>query len=155
MKKKNDQDRAIAVNRRARHLYVILEQLECGIALQGTEVKSLRQGKCSLAEAYGQFKKGELYLVGANIGEYENASYGSHKPVRDRKLLLHARELKKWIKATSEKGMTMVPLQVYLKDHLIKVEMGLVRGKKLFDKRAQDKERESKREIDRAMRRSR
>jgi len=153
--KKSENDRSIALNRRARHLYVILEELECGIALTGTEVKSLRQGKCSLAEAFGQIKKGELYLVGANIAEYENASYGSHKPVRDRKLLVHARELKKWSKAIHEKGMTLIPLEIYLKDHLIKVKMALVRGKKLFDKRAQDKERESKREIDRALRRNR
>ncbi len=153
--KKKETERSLALNRRARHLYVIVDELECGIALVGTEVKSLRAGKCSLAEAYGQIKKGELYLVGANIGEYANASYGSHKPVRDRKLLLHARELHKWNKAVSEKGMTLIPLQVYLKEHLIKVQMALVKGKKTYDKRAQEKERETKREMDRAVRRDR
>ena len=152
---KKQQERSIALNRKAHHLYVILDELECGISLLGTEVKSLRAGKCSLAEAYGQIKKGELYLVGANIAEYENASYGSHKPVRDRKLLLHARELKKWSKAVHEKGMTLIPLQVYLKDHLIKVTMALVRGKKVYDKRAQSKERDAKREMQRAVRRNR
>ncbi|MFT5287110.1 MAG: SsrA-binding protein [Planctomycetota bacterium] len=152
---KKQEARSIALNRKAHHLYVILDELECGISLLGTEVKSLRAGKCSLAEAYGVIKKGELYLVGANIAEYENASYGSHKPVRDRKLLLHSRELKKWSKAVHEKGMTLIPLQVYLKDHLVKVNMALVRGKKVFDKRAQSKERDAKREMQRAVRRNR
>lgn len=152
---KKQEARSIALNRKAHHLYVILDELECGISLLGTEVKSLRAGKCSLAEAYGVIKKGELYLVGANIAEYENASHGSHKPVRDRKLLLHSRELKKWSKAVHEKGMTLIPLQVYLKDHLVKVNMALVRGKKVFDKRAQSKERDAKREMQRAVRRNR
>ena len=145
----------IAENRRARHEYHILDELECGIALVGSEVKSLRAGHCSLAEAYGQMKKGELFLVAAHIPEYKNASYGAHKLVRDRKLLAHRRELRKWGKAVREKGMTIVPLEVYLKGHLIKVRMALVRGKKLYDKRARDKERDAKREMDRAMQRRR
>jgi SsrA-binding protein len=147
--------RMISENRRARHEYHVLEELECGIVLVGSEVKSLRAGHCSLAESYGHIKAGELFLVGAHIPEYANASYGAHQLVRDRKLLAHGRELKKWGKAVREKGMTLVPLEVYLKGHLIKVKMALVRGKKLYDKRATVKERDAKREIDRAMQRRR
>lgn len=147
--------RVIAENRRARHLYVLLEEIECGVVLMGSEVKSLRGGHCSLAEAYGHVKDGELWLVGAHVREYENATHVCHEPVRDRKLLAHRREVDRWGRAAREKGVTIVPLRVFFKGHLVKVDMALARGKKLFDKREQEKEKTAKREMDRALRRGR
>ncbi len=152
---RTDAVRMIAENRRARHEYLLLEELECGIALEGSEVKSLREGRCSLAEAYGLMRSDGLYLVGAHIPEYKNATHGGHQLVRDRKLLAHRREVAKWGKAAREKGVTIVPLRLYFRGHLVKVEMALAKGKKLHDKREREKEKSAKREMDRAVRRDR
>lgn len=147
--------RSIAKNRRATHEYEILEELECGIELQGTEVKSLRDGQCSLAEAYAVFKRGELWLLGAHIPVYAMGNVHNHDPVRARKLLAHKRELRGWDKRVREKGVTIVPLAIYFKGSLVKVSLGLGRGKKMHDKRQATREKDDKRAMDRAMSRRR
>jgi SsrA-binding protein len=141
--------RILAKNRKATHEYHVLEKLECGLALKGTEVKSLRQGQASIAEAFGMIRRGELYLIGSTIPPYSHGNIHNHEPARDRKLLLQQRQLGKWDKAVREKGVTIVPLALYFKGHLVKVEMALVKGKKLHDKREDVKQRDSKREIER------
>ncbi|MGI9516247.1 MAG: SsrA-binding protein SmpB [Pirellulaceae bacterium] len=147
-------ERKIAENRRARHRYEIQEKLECGIMLVGSEVKSLRDGKLSLDEAYVRYGDGELWLVGADIPEYKQATIWNHDPKRPRKLLVHAEQLKKLAARTQEKGLTIVPMRVYFNARgIVKVMIGVGRGKKLHDKRSTMKERDVKRQIDRAMRR--
>lgn len=150
-----DAHRSIAQNRKARHLYEVLDELECGIQLTGTEVKSLRAGRASIAEAYGFLKGGELWLIGATIPEYSHGNIHNHEPTRERKLLAHAKELAGWAKQVREKGITVVPLELYFKGHLVKVRMALVRGKKVADKREDQKQRDARREIDRALSRRR
>ena len=142
--------RIVAKNRKATHEFHVLEKLECGIALKGTEVKSLRAGQCSIAEAFGMIRRGELYLIGSTIPPYSHGNIHNHEPDRERKLLLQARQLAKWDKAVREKGVTLVPLALYFKGHLVKIEMALVKGKKLHDKREDVKRRDSEREIERA-----
>lgn len=139
-------------NRRATHEYFIDAKLECGIALVGSEVKSLRAGKAQLQEAYAKIHNGELFLMGAHIDPYEKAAIAyNHEPRRDRKLLLHKRELKKLISETAERGTTLVPLAIYFKNGRAKVEIGVARGKQQHDKRASIKKREMDREIRKAM----
>ena len=147
--------RSITANRRARHDYHILEELEAGISLTGTEVKSLRQGRCSIAEAYGTIRRAELWLHGMHIPEYSHGNALNHKPVHDRKLLAHRREIRKWEKQVREKGVTLVPLEVYFVGPWVKVSIGLCRGKKHYDKRDAQREKEGQREIERALRRRR
>ena len=147
--------RSIARNRKARHRFHVLDTLECGIVLVGTEVKSLRAGQASLAEAYGQMKKGELWLMGATIPEYSHGNIHNHVPGRPRKLLANRRELLGWNKQVREKGVTIVPLELFFRGHLVKAEMALVRGKKLHDKRQDQQKRTHQRDIDRAMSRRR
>jgi len=147
-------ERPIAENRKARHRFTVLDTLECGIALQGTEVKSLREGKLSLDEAYGRVRNGEAWLVGADIQEYKNAAIWNHEPKRPRKLLIHRTELRKFLGKAHEKGLTLVPLKMYFNDRgIAKVLVGLCRGKKMHDKRDSLKKADVKRDIDRAMRR--
>jgi len=155
MSRATDTIRVIAKNRRATHEYLVLETLECGIELRGTEVKSLRGGQCSLAEAFGLIRKGELYLMRATIPEYSHGNRHNHEPARDRKLLVQRRELRAWEKQVRERGITMVPLQIYFKGHLVKVEMALVRGKKQHDKRETIKRKSAQRDIDREVSRRR
>jgi len=143
----------IAHNRKARHNYEVLDTLECGIALVGSEVKSLRAGHASIDEAYGRLDRGEVWLVGCDIPEYKNASLLNHDPKRRRKLLLHRREIRKFASSAYEKNLTLVPLKMYFHRGRAKVLLGLCRGKKLHDKRETLKQRESQREIDRALRR--
>ena len=147
--------RLIAETRKARHEFELLERLECGIALKGTEVKSLRSGRCSIAEAYAHFRGTELHLVGATIPVYSHGNIHNHEPARERKCLLQRRQIEKWSKEVRQKGTTIVPLTLYFKGHLVKVEMALVKGKQLHDKREDLKNREAKREIDRATSRRR
>ncbi len=125
----------IAKNRKAFHEYEILERLEAGIVLQGTEVKSLRAGKCSLGDSYGDYRKGEVWLVKMHIGPYDQANRENHEPFRRRKLLLTKRELRKLKPKLEEKGLALIPLKIYFKRGLAKVELGLGRGKKTHDKR--------------------
>ncbi len=145
--------RVIAENRKARHNYVVLDTLECGIVLVGSEVKSLRLGQLSLEEAYGRVEGGEVWLVGANITEYSFSNTQNHDPKRRRKLLLHRREMKKFAGQAFEKGLTLVPLKMYFKAGRAKLLLGICRGKQHQDKRQSMKEREMKRDMDRAMRR--
>ena len=141
----------IARNKKARYQYLILDTFEAGLALQGTEVKSLRDGKCSLAESYARLINGELFLCGAHIDPYKAGGYTNHEPVRDRKLLMHKREIRKIQAQLTEKGLTMVPLSMYFKRGMAKVELALVRGKKLHDKRESLKKRDAERSMRRAM----
>ncbi len=146
--------KSIAENRKARHEYAILESVECGLVLRGTEVKSLRTGKCSLDEAYGRVKDGELWLVGCDIPEYKQALYWNHEPKRPRKLLLHRRELNRLSGKTKEKGLTLVPLKLYFNERgLAKCSLALCKGLQLHDKRQVTKKNEARREMERAVRR--
>ena len=155
-KKKKTEDpnfKSIAENRKARHKFQVLDTLECGIALVGSEVKSLRSGRMSLDESYGRVRDGEVWLVGADIPEYTEASRMNHTPKRPRKLLLHRSEINKFAMQAHEKGLTLVPLKMYFKSGRAKVLLGLCRGRKLHDKREALKKAESQRNIARAMRR--
>ena len=145
-------ERTIASNRKARHEYHILERLETGIALTGTEVKSLRAGKVALREAYAQERGGELWLVGATIEPYEQGNRANHEPTRDRKLLAHKHEIEELASRVAEKGLTLIPLRLYFKDGRVKAEIALARGKKAHDKRDTIKERDWKREQQRLLR---
>ena len=146
-------ERVVADNRKARHNYLVLDTLECGIALVGSEVKSLRSGGLSLDEAYGRVENDEVWLVGANISEYSFSHALNHQPKRRRKLLMHRREIRKFAGQAFEKGLTLVPLKVYFKAGRAKVLLGICKGKQKHDKRDSMKERDMKRDIDRAMRR--
>lgn len=154
--KGDDRDRrSIARNRRALHEYHVIDELEVGIVLVGTEVKSLRAGRVSLQEAYCMIKGGELYLFRAHIPEYPQGNVHNHEPTRDRKLLAKKREILKWEKAVREKGTTLVPLEILWDGSLVKVRIALVRGKKLHDKRQTKREKDDKRDMDRAMKSAR
>lgn len=142
----------VAQNRKARHEYHIEEVFEAGLVLTGTEVKSLRQGKGNVAEAYVQAANGELWLVGCHILPYEQGNIHNVDPVRKRKLLLHKHEIEKLTGAVSRKGYSIVPLQIYFKNGRAKAEIGLAKGKKLYDKRQDIKQRDQQRDIDRAIR---
>jgi SsrA-binding protein len=145
--------RLVSENRKARHRFEVLDTLECGIQLTGSEVKSLRDGKLSLDEAYARVKEGEVWLVGADIAEYPQATLWNHPPKRPRKLLMRRDEKRKFADKAHEKGLTLVPLKVYFNVRgLAKVLLGLCRGKKLHDKRETLKKAESKREMERALR---
>ena len=146
----------IAENRKARHRFNVLDSLECGVALVGSEVKSLRDGKISLDEAYGRVKDGEVWLMGCDIPEYPNANMWNHTPKRPRKLLMHQREVNKFANRAKEKGLTLVPLKMYFNERgVAKVLLGLCRGKQLHDKREDLKKTNMKREMDRALRHKR
>ncbi|MDR1480826.1 MAG: SsrA-binding protein SmpB [Planctomycetaceae bacterium] len=140
-------ERIISENRRARHEYSVLDTLECGIMLVGSEVKSLRNFTASLADSYGKIKRGEVWLVGCDIPEYVEANRFNHKPKRDRKLLLHSREITRFAMRAYEKGLTLVPLKMYFKNGKAKVLMGLCKGKQEFDKRAAKKKAEASKAI--------
>ncbi len=143
--------KVIATNRKARHDYHIEDTIEAGLVLTGSEIKSIRAGQVSLRESYATVRNDEMWLVNAHIASYQQASYANHEPRRDRKLLLHRREINRLIGKLQEKGLTLIPLRIYLKDSRAKVELGLARGKKLYDKRQTLRERDDRRQIDRAM----
>jgi SsrA-binding protein len=145
----------IARNRRARYDYRIEDTYEAGLVLTGTEVKSLRAGRASLADGFGQISDGEVWLHNVHIPEYTQGTWTNHEPRRTRKLLLHRREIDKLSSATAEQGLTLVPLSLYFKDGKAKVELGLGRGKRTYDKRHDLASREAAREVDRALRRRR
>ena len=150
--KQNSGVKIIAKNRRVRHEYHILETFEAGLALKGTEIKSIRAHRVSLKRGYVQPRGGELWLVDVHIAEYEQGNRENHDPVRPRKLLLHRREINKIIAALSQKGLTCVPSRLYLKNGRAKVEIALARGKKLHDKRQAMARRDSQRQVERALR---
>ncbi len=143
--------KVIATNRKARHDYHIEDTIEAGLVLTGSEIKSIRAGQVSLRESYATVRNDEMWLVNVHIASYQQASYTNHEPRRDRKLLLHRREINRLIGKLQEKGLTLIPLRIYLKDSRAKVELGLARGKKLYDKRQTLRERDDRRQIDRAM----
>lgn len=147
--------KVITQNRRARHDYEIIDTFEAGLVLEGSEVKSLRDGQANLKDSFAQIRDGEAWLVGAYIAPYSFSRGGGHEPERSRKLLLHRREIDKIGGQLAEKGLTLVPLRMYFKEGVAKVELGLGRGKRAYDKRQSIKEREEKREMDRAIRRRR
>ena len=136
-----DNERLVAQNRKAKHNYIVLESLECGLMLRGSEVKSLRCGTVSLAEAYGRVKDDEVWLINCDIPEYFEASYLNHDPRRPRKLLMHRREIKRFAARAFEQGLTLVPLKLYFKGGRAKVLMGICRGKKQYDKQAASNEK--------------
>lgn len=143
---KGDAERVIATNRKAFHDYSILQKVEAGIELTGTEVKSLREGRANLKDSYVIFKEGEAFLLGAHISPYSHGNIQNHDPERTRRLLLHRREIEKLQGQAVEKGLTIVPLRLYFKGNRVKAEIAVVRGKKLFDKRETEKRREAERE---------
>jgi SsrA-binding protein len=143
------EDTTVATNRKAFHDYFIEDTLEAGIALQGTEVKSLRLGLANLTDSYALVKKDEVYLLNANISPYPHGNIMNHEPLRTRKLLLHKEEIRKVIGKMTQKGCTLIPLKIYFVRGKAKVLIGLARGKKAFDKRETIKEKESKREVER------
>ena len=142
----------IAENRRARHDYHLLDRLEAGVVLTGTEVKSLREGRVELGGAYADVRGEEVFLVGASIAEYDHGNVQNHDPDRDRKLLLHRREIASLIGKVREKGLTLVPTRLYFKDGKVKVELALARGKERFDKRRDLQKRDAERQMERALR---
>ena len=145
--------KTVAENRRARYEYFIEDTVEAGIALAGTEVKGLRTGQTSIAEAYAELKDGQLWLVNANIPEFSHGNRNNHEPKRPRKLLLHARQIEKFNGKVTRQGMTLIPLSVYFNDKgMAKVELALAKGKKLHDKRESDKAKDWQREAGRIMR---
>lgn len=146
-----DGRRVLASNRRARHIYHVLEKETAGVELLGTEVKAVREGRINLKEAYVAFVAGEAFLVGSHIGSYGNAGYAAHDPIRRRRLLLHKRQIERFAGKVREKGLTVVPLTVFLEGNWIKVEIALVRGKQLHDKRETLRRRTLDREAEQAV----
>lgn len=144
-------EKLVVQNRRARHDYQVLDTFEAGIELRGTEVKSLRAGHMTLKDSYADIQHGEMFLVGAHINPYEQGNIYNHDPERDRKLLMHKREIERLGSQVAEKGLTLIPLRVYFKNGRAKVELGLCRGKQTHDKRTSIRERDAKREMDRAI----
>jgi SsrA-binding protein len=144
--KTEGREKLIASNKKAFHDYHVLDKLEAGLELTGTEVKSLRDGQANLKDSYVTFKNGEAYLFGAHISPYTHGNRENHDPERTRKLLLHRREIEKLHVQVAEKGLTVVPLRLYFKGNRVKAEIGVVRGKKLYDKRETEKRREAERE---------
>jgi SsrA-binding protein len=145
----NEQVKNITLNRKARHEYFVLQTFEAGIVLQGTEVKALRQGRANLSDSYAVIKDGEVWLVNAYIGEYDQGNINNHDPLRKRKLLLHKSEIRKIIRAVQEKGNTLVPLRMYFKRGIAKVELAVAKGKKVYDKRHDIAKRDAEREMER------
>ena len=148
---KETSQKAVTVNRRARREYFIDESFEAGIVLLGSEVKSLRDGRANLADSYARVDKGQVFLVNSHISPYPAANMFNHEPTRPRKLLLHKREISRLTGKVKERGLTLIPLKLYFKDGRAKVELGLARGKKLYDKRATVKEKMVRREMERSM----
>jgi len=147
----SEERRVLATNRKARHIYHILDRDVAGVELLGTEVKAIRAGKVNIKEGYVAFAGGEAFLVGCHIGSYDNAGYAGHDPVRRRRLLLHKREIERLAGKVQEKGLTVVPLSVFVEGNWIKVEIALVRGKQLHDKRDTLRQRTLDREAEQAM----
>ena len=151
--KHSNKNKTVALNRKARHDYFILDTFECGIVLTGTEIKSVRAGNLNLKDSYASLENGEILLVGVHISPYEKGTYYNHEPERDRKLLMHKHEILRLRNKTREKGLTLVPLSVYIKDgKRAKVELALVKGRTTHDKRDMIADREAKRTMARAVR---
>ncbi len=145
---------AIAVNRRARRDYDVLETIEAGLVLTGSEIKSIRSGHVNITQAYAQERDGEMWLINAHIAEYHGAGgkFGNHEPLQDRKLLLRKKQIRHLVRELTGQRMTVVPLRLFIRNHFAKVELGLMRGRRQYDKRAHDARRDATREIQRAAR---
>ena len=143
-------DKTVAVNRRARHEYAVDETLEAGLVLSGTEIKSIRAGRVNLAEAYARIEHGEAWLIGAHIAPYEQGNRNNHEPTRTRKLLMHRDQIAELVGRTQAKGYTLVPLKLYIRNGMAKLELGVARGKKAYDKRRTIAERDMRRELERS-----
>src|SRR5215472_10873702 len=148
-------ERDASVNRAASHNYFLLEKFEAGIALRGTEVKSIRGGRANLKDAYGLVKDGELWLINAHIGEYDHGNIFNHEPLRTRKLLVHRSELNKLIGKTQQKGLTLIPTRMYFRNGRVKVELALAKGKQMWDKRETERRKTADKEAREAIVRSR
>ncbi len=148
-------ERDASQNRAASHNYFLLEKFEAGVALRGTEVKSVRNGRANLKDAYGLVKDGELWLINAHIGPYEHGNIFNHEPLRTRKLLVHKNELHKLIGKTQQKGLTLIPTRLYFRNGRVKVEMAVARGKQTWDKRETERRRTADKEAREAVARSR
>lgn len=149
MTEESSSDRVVVTNRKAFHDYEILDRLEAGIALRGTEVKSLRNGGANLQDGYATIRKGEVWLINMHISPFDKGNINNHDPKRDRKLLLHKKEIRKLLAKTNEKGLTIVPLKLYFKKNIVKVELGIARGKRAYDKRQAIAKREIERHLQR------
>ena len=149
--KPSDGVKVVATNRKAYHDYEVVEALETGIALTGTEIKSIRAGKINLRDGFAVIRQGEVWLLNVHISPYTHGNRENHEPMRERKLLLHRREIERLYGKVAERGWTLVPLRVYLRDNRAKVELGLVRGKRLYDKREAIARRDSERDLRRAL----
>ena len=143
-------DKTVAVNRRARHEYTVDETLEAGLVLSGTEIKSVRAGRVNLAEAYARIEHGEAWLIGAHIAPYEQGNRNNHEPTRTRKLLMHRDQITELVGRTQAKGYTLVPLKLYIRNGMAKLELGVARGKKAYDKRRTIAERDMRRDLERS-----
>jgi SsrA-binding protein len=151
-KDKEKEIESIARNKRARHDYHILDTWEAGLVLTGTEVKSLREGRANITDAYGTIRDGEMFLINLHISPYERGGYTNHEPTRTRKLLLHRKEIRRLIGAVEREGLTLIPLELYFKKGVAKVALALGKGKKLHDKRETERARDADREMSRAVR---
>ena len=152
--KDRDEIKVVVRNRKATYLYEILERVEAGISLVGSEVKSIRAGKVSLSDAYATPRDGEVFLLNLNVAAYEKATIEKHDPLRPRKLLLHRRQIERLLAKVKERGLTLIPLQIYFKGGVAKVELGLARGKAKFDKRESIARKDQRRDLERAMARA-
>jgi SsrA-binding protein len=141
------EEKTVATNRKAFHEYFIVEEYEAGVALKGTEVKSLRKGDVSFQDSYASVRNGEVWLIGLHISPFDKGNINNHDPKRDRKLLLHKQEIRRLVGKISEKGLTLIPLKIYFKKNIAKLSLGLARGKKLYDKREAIAQREIERDL--------
>jgi len=141
--------KTIVTNRKARYEYEIIDQVEAGLVLVGSEVKSLRAGRANLGDAYGRVIKGEVWIIGMHISPYKEATFQNHEPLRDRKLLLHRSEIKKLTRRVEEKGFTLIPLRLYFRKNVAKLELGIVRGKRQYDKKVAIAQKDAKRDLER------
>ena len=144
-----DQIKVIVTNRKARHDYEIIDNIEAGLVLMGSETKSLREGKANIGDAYARIKKGEIWITGMHISPYKQAAFENHDPLRDRKVLLRKQEIKKLYRRIEEKGVTLIPLKLYFKNNWAKVELGIARGKRKYDKKETIARRDAERELQR------
>ncbi|MGI8785197.1 MAG: SsrA-binding protein SmpB [Acidobacteriota bacterium] len=147
----NDGEKLVAANRKALHDYQILERYEAGMVLTGTEVKAIRDGRVNFKDSYATVRDGQIYLVNCHVSPYSHGNRENHDPVRQRKLLLHRREIHKLAGKSTEKGLTLVPLRIYFKAGRVKLELGVARGKKVHDKRQTERDRDARREIEKHM----
>ena len=139
----------IVTNKKARHVYEIIDTVEAGLVLVGSEVKSLREGKASLVDSYARIKQGEIWIIGMHITQYKQAAFENHDPTRDRKLLLHKLEIKRLARQIDEKGITLIPLKLYFRNNIAKLELGLARGKRKYDKKEEIARRDAQRDLER------